>query len=125
MDQNSSSMGSGESSGTRDSTYDVVSVLYHALKGADTCQTYLDDASSDPQLRQFFQQAQQIQRQLADQAKQCLQSTMSGSQGGQSGGSGSGSAFSQFGGSGGSSSQSGMSNEQTQAMTSDREGGNA
>jgi hypothetical protein len=32
MDQNSMSSGSsGESSGTRDSTYDIVSVLYHAL----------------------------------------------------------------------------------------------
>ncbi|URD59688.1 hypothetical protein M8312_07585 [Sphingomonas sp. KRR8] len=139
MDQNSSSMsssggGSSESSGTRDSTYDVVSVLYHALKGADLCQKFLGDANSDPQLREFFQQAQQMQRQLADQAKQRLQSTMSGSEGGQGGGSSSGSAFSQFGSGGSSSSsmgsssgQSGMSSDSMQRMGSnnDREGGSA
>jgi len=127
MDQNSSMSGGGSSStGTRDSTYDVVSVLYHALKGADNCQTYLSDSNSDPQLRQFFEQAQQAQRQLADQAKQCLQSQLGG-QGG-----GSGSAFSQFGsGSSGASaqdgSQSSMSNDSMQRMGSnnDREGGSA
>jgi hypothetical protein len=133
MDQNSMSSGSSgsESSGTRDSTYDIVSVLYHALKGADNCQTYLNDASSQPELRQFFEQAQQAQRQLADQAKQLLQTQMSG---GSQGGQGGGSAFSQFGSSneGSSSSsmggsQSGMSNDSMQRMGSnnDREGGSA
>jgi len=58
--------------GTRDATYDVVSVLYHALQGAQNCQTYCDDASQDDELRQFFQQALDQQRQLADRAKQLL-----------------------------------------------------
>lgn len=109
MDQNSSSMssGSGESSGTRDSTYDVVSVLYHALKGADLCQKFLSDANSDPQLRDFFSQAQEMQRQLADQAKQRLQSSLGGGQSDMAGG---GSAFSQFGsGQGDTSLSSGQS----------------
>jgi hypothetical protein len=29
---------------TRDEHYNVISVLYHALQGADTCATYLQDA---------------------------------------------------------------------------------
>lgn len=134
MDQNSSG---GGSTGTRDSTYDVVSVLYHALKGADNCQTYLQDANSEQQLRQFFEQAMQMQRQLADQAKMLLHDQMMRGQGGQGGMSGTsgGSAFSQFG-SGGSASgssssmsggQSSMGSGGMQGMGSDtdREGGSA
>ncbi|MCW3798295.1 hypothetical protein OMW55_10825 [Sphingomonas sp. BN140010] len=135
MDQNSSS---SSSTGTRDSTYDVVSVLYHALKGADTCQTYLSDANTEQQLRQFFEQAMQMQRQLADQAKMLLHDQlMKGGQGGTSSSSG-GSAFSQFGSSGGSAmggsggssmsgSQSSMNDDSMQRMGSqnDREGGSA
>jgi hypothetical protein len=30
--------------GTRDEQYNVISVLYYALRGADTCATYLQDA---------------------------------------------------------------------------------
>ena len=30
--------------GTKDEQYNLVSVLYHALQGADTCATYLQDA---------------------------------------------------------------------------------
>jgi len=129
MDQNQSS---NSSTGTRDSTYDVVSVLYHALKGADTCQTYLSDANTEQQLRQFFEQAMQMQRQLADQAKTLLHDQlMKGGQGGMSGASG-GSAFSQFGSSGSEGSsvsggQPSMSDDSMQRMGSqnDREGGSA
>jgi hypothetical protein len=77
--------------GARDETYDVVAVLYHALKGADNCQKYMQDAQND-QLRQFFQQAQQMQQQLAQQAKQCMHQQLM--QGGEDhGGQGEGSAF--------------------------------
>jgi|SRR4051812_22822958 hypothetical protein len=58
--------------GTRDETYDVVSVLYHALQGAENCQRYCTDATQDDELRQFFEQALDQQRQLADRAKQLL-----------------------------------------------------
>jgi hypothetical protein len=78
--------------GARDETYDVVSVLYHALKGADNCQKYMQDAQDD-RMREFFQQAQQQQRQMAEQAKQCLQQMMQG-QGSRAGGPGQDSAFS-------------------------------
>lgn len=61
-----------QQTGTRNETYDVIAVLYHALQGAENCQTYAQDAQ-DSQLRDFFQQALTMQRQLADQGKQVLQ----------------------------------------------------
>lgn len=134
MDQNPSGSGSSNT-GTRDSTYDVVAVLYHALQGVENCQTYLGDASRDQQLQSFFQQAMQQQRQLADQAKMLLhdqlmnQEGMGGGQGGMSSG---GSAFSQFGssgsqGQGSSMGGQGMSDDDMQRRGSfnDREGGSA
>jgi hypothetical protein len=45
---------SSEQTGTRDDTYDVISVVYHALQGAENCQIYAED-SEDDQLRDFFQ----------------------------------------------------------------------
>ena len=58
--------------GTRNETYDIISVVYHALQGAENCSRYLQDAQ-EGQLRSFFEQALQAQRQLADQGKQILQ----------------------------------------------------
>jgi hypothetical protein len=77
----------GSQTGTRNVTYDVIAVLYHALQGAENCQTYAQDAQ-DGEARQFFEQAMQMQRQLADQGKQVLQQCLQ-----QDGGSGGGSAF--------------------------------
>ena len=47
---------SERTTGTRDEHYNVISVLYHALQGADTCGTYLQDAeqAGDQELAQFF-----------------------------------------------------------------------
>ena len=87
---------SSEQTGTRDDTYDVISVVYHALQGAENCQIYAEDAE-DGQLRDFFQQACDEQRRLADQGKQLLMQCLQqeGGQGRQStsGQSGGGSAF--------------------------------
>jgi hypothetical protein len=60
--------------GTRDEHYDVVSVLYHALQGAETCTTYLRDAeqAGDQELVQFFREVQETYRQLADRGKGLL-----------------------------------------------------
>jgi hypothetical protein len=60
--------------GTRDEHYNVISVLYHALQGADTCATYLQDAeqAGDQELAQFFREVQGAYRQLADQSKTLL-----------------------------------------------------
>jgi hypothetical protein len=75
--------GQSSETGTRDETYDVISIVYHALQGAENCDIYAEDAEDD-QLRRFFQQAADQQRQLAEQGKQvlaqCLQKE--GAQGG-------------------------------------------
>ena len=69
--------------GTRNETYDAIAVLYHALQGAENCQTYINDAK-DEQVRQFFEQALNTQRQLADQGKQVLQQLLQKDTGGSS-----------------------------------------
>jgi hypothetical protein len=68
-------MATGErTTGTRDEHYNVISVLYHALQGGETCATYLQDAeqAGDRELAQFFQEVQGTYRQLADQSKALL-----------------------------------------------------
>jgi hypothetical protein len=72
-----------QQTGTRNETYNVIAILYHALQGAENCQTYLQDAK-DGQIRDFVQQALQTQRQLADQGKQVLQQCLQQDTGGQS-----------------------------------------
>ena len=60
--------------GTRDEHYDLVSVLYHALQGADTCNVYALDAEAagDERLAAFFREASVVQTQLAERAKGML-----------------------------------------------------
>ena len=77
------SQNQSEPTGTRNETYDVIAILYHALKGAENCQTYLQDAQ-DGQIRDFIEQALQAQRQLADQAKEILQQCLQQDTGGRS-----------------------------------------
>ena len=93
MDQGQGS----QATGTRDETYNLVSVVYHALQGAENCQTYMQDVSGKQDLRQFFERACDMQRQLADEGKRLLHDQLM-----QGGSDDSGSAFSQFGSSGGS-----------------------
>lgn len=60
--------------GTRDEHYDVISVLYHVLKGAENCDTYALDAEAvgRTDLYEFFREAQLTQTQLAERAKELL-----------------------------------------------------
>jgi hypothetical protein len=60
--------------GTRDEHYDLISVLYHALHGAENCGIYAEDAKAvgDERLADFFREAQAVQRQLAERAKGLL-----------------------------------------------------
>ena len=58
--------------GTSDPTYNLVSVLYHALQGADLYEQYASDAGSDKDLADFFREVQQQEKQRADRAKQLL-----------------------------------------------------
>ena len=77
------SQGQSQQTGTRNETYNVIAILYHALQGAENCQTYLQDAD-DGQIRDFVQQALQTQRQLADRGKEVLQQCLQKDTGGQS-----------------------------------------
>ena len=60
--------------GTRDITYDLVSVIYHALQGAETTALYIADARQEgnTDLEQFFTQAKDEYQARADRAKQLL-----------------------------------------------------
>jgi hypothetical protein len=58
--------------GTKDATYNLVSVLYHALQGADLYEQYANDAGSDQDIADFFREVQQQEKQRADRAKQLL-----------------------------------------------------
>src|ERR687890_538585 len=53
-------MDPGEPAGTRDEHYDLISALYHALKGADACASHALDAGAAgrTELVEFFRDAQ-------------------------------------------------------------------
>jgi hypothetical protein len=60
--------------GTRDEHYNLISVLYHALHGAENCDRYASDAeiSGDERLAAFFRETQVMQSQIAERAKGLL-----------------------------------------------------
>ena len=60
--------------GTRDEHYNLVSVLYHALHGAENCDHYASDAeiAGDERLATFFRETQTMQTQIAERAKGLL-----------------------------------------------------
>lgn len=59
---------------TTDTTYNLISVIYHALQGAETYHTYIRDAEStgNTELVNFFRDAQQQNQKLADRARELL-----------------------------------------------------
>ena len=63
-----------QTTGTRDEHYNLISVLYHALHGAETTEAYILDAEAagDERLAAFFREAQAMQRELAERAKGML-----------------------------------------------------
>ena len=63
-----------QTTGTRDEHYNLVSVLYHALSGADTCERYALDAETvgDERLAAFFRETQVMHSQIAERAKGLL-----------------------------------------------------
>ena len=63
-----------QTTGTRDEHYNLISVLYHALHGAENCDRYAADAevAGDERLAAFFREAQLVQTQLAERAKGML-----------------------------------------------------
>jgi hypothetical protein len=63
-----------QTTGTRDEHYNLISVLYHALNGADTCERYALDAEAagDERLAAFFRETQALQSGVAEEAKRHL-----------------------------------------------------
>jgi hypothetical protein len=64
----------GSITGTRDLTYNLISLIYHALQGAETCEKYLKDAYEveDTELVQYFHDVQRQQQRIAEQGKELL-----------------------------------------------------
>ena len=63
-----------QTTGTRDEHYNLISVLYHALHGAENCETYALDAEAAGRddLVTFFREAQVVQAGMAERAKELL-----------------------------------------------------
>ncbi len=59
---------------TRNDYYNVISVLYHALHGAETIGIYLRDAEEqgNERLADFFRELQATQREMANRASEML-----------------------------------------------------
>jgi hypothetical protein len=64
--------------GAKDKDYDVISLLYHSLKGADLCHTYAEDAKreGDNELAGFFEEARNQYKTLAEKAKKHAKSKL-------------------------------------------------
>jgi hypothetical protein len=60
--------------GTQDAHYNLISVLYHTLQGAETSVQYVSDAeeSGDEELARFFRDVQEEDRRRAERAKTLL-----------------------------------------------------
>ncbi|CEJ46400.1 hypothetical protein [Umezakia ovalisporum] len=60
--------------GTKDEHFNLISVLYHALKCTACCETYINDAeqAGDGELVQFFQNIKQENQKTAERAKDLL-----------------------------------------------------
>lgn len=60
--------------GVRDATYNLISVVYHALQGAETYKMYEEDVegTQDTELAQFFRQAHEDEKRRAQQGKDLL-----------------------------------------------------
>ena len=60
--------------GTKDEHYNLISVLYHALHGAENCDRYAADAEvvGDERLAAFFRETQVMHTQMAERAKGLL-----------------------------------------------------
>jgi hypothetical protein len=64
--------------GIPNTEYDLISVLYHSLQGAETFGEYAQDAQDegDQELADFLREAQQQSAQCAERAKQLLASRL-------------------------------------------------
>ncbi|HEV2802692.1 MAG TPA: hypothetical protein VGW12_19630 [Pyrinomonadaceae bacterium] len=60
--------------GTQDTLYNLLSIIYHALQGAETYEKYISDAeqSGDTELAQFFREVRDENTKRAEHGKQLL-----------------------------------------------------
>ena len=60
--------------GTQDTTYNLLSIIYHALQGAETYEKYINDAEQggDRELAQFFRDVRDENTKRAELGKQLL-----------------------------------------------------
>jgi cell division protein FtsB len=67
-------MSTGQSTGTSNVTYNLVSIIYHALHGAETYETYIRDAeqTNDSAAAELFREVQQENRRIAEKAERLL-----------------------------------------------------
>lgn len=65
--------------GARNTTYNLTSILYHALQGAETYDKYIQDAEqqNDQDLASFFRDVQREERDRAQRAEQLLAKRLS------------------------------------------------
>jgi hypothetical protein len=63
-----------QKTGTPNPVYDIISVMYHALQGAETYDRYIADAEQrgDNELVAFFRDVQTRNREVAQQAKELV-----------------------------------------------------
>jgi len=66
----------------RDDTYGLISVIYHALQGAERCAQYADDArrAKNSKLIEFFEECQVEQNERALRGRQLLSKTLQDSE---------------------------------------------
>ncbi|HMJ15012.1 MAG TPA: hypothetical protein VK524_26545 [Polyangiaceae bacterium] len=66
--------------GERDENYNLISVLYHALQGAQTYSQYVRDAQAagDEELVEFFSEVREEEQDRAERAKELLAARLGG-----------------------------------------------
>lgn len=66
--------------GASDPTYNLVSVLYHAMNGAETYEQYIADAErdGDEDAAEYFRWTQQQLREVTERGKQLLEGRLGG-----------------------------------------------
>lgn len=81
--------GSAET-GEQDTSYNLISVLYHALQAAETYGQYIEDAedNDDDELVRMFEQVRASQMDIAERAKRLLASRIAGGAGARAGSAG-------------------------------------
>lgn len=59
--------------------YDLISVIYHASQGYDTCVKYAEDAKKggDQDAAQYFQEVREQNQKLVEKGKQLLKKRLS------------------------------------------------